>query len=99
MERFDSEGRTVVADFDDFVFLGIYFPNGKRSADRLRYKMEFYDAFLGIRGQPAAQEGRNVVVCGDVNTAHKEIDLARPKENEKISGFLPEERAWMDTFP
>ena len=97
VERFDSEGRTVVADFDDFVFLGIYFPNGKRSADRLRYKMEFYDAFLDYVDN-LRKEGRNVVVCGDVNTAHKAIDLARPKENEKISGFLPEERAWMDTF-
>jgi exodeoxyribonuclease-3 len=97
VERFDNEGRTVVADFDDFVLLGIYFPNGKRSADRLRYKMEFYDAFLDYV-EKLRREGRNVVVCGDVNTAHKEIDLARPKENEKISGFLPEERAWMDTF-
>ena len=96
-ERFDSEGRTVVADFDDFVLLGIYFPNGKRSADRLRYKMEFYDAFLEYV-ENLRREGRSVVVCGDVNTAHKEIDLARPKENEKISGFLPEERAWMDKF-
>ena len=97
VERFDSEGRTVVADFDDYVLLGIYFPNGKRSADRLRYKMEFYDAFLDYVDN-LRREGRNVVVCGDVNTAHKEIDLARPKENEKISGFLPEERAWMDKF-
>ena len=97
VERFDNEGRTVVADFDDFVLLGIYFPNGKRSAERLRYKMEFYDAFLDYV-ENLRREGRNVVVCGDVNTAHKEIDLARPKENEKISGFLPEERAWMDTF-
>ncbi len=97
VERFDVEGRVVVADFDDFVFLGIYFPNGKRSADRLRYKIEFYDAFLSYVDN-LRQQGRNVVVCGDVNTAHKEIDLARPKQNEKISGFLPEERAWMDTF-
>ena len=97
LERFDNEGRTVVADYDDFVLLGIYFPNGKRSADRLRYKMEFYDAFLEYV-ENLRREGRSVVVCGDVNTAHKEIDLARPKENEKISGFLPEERAWMDKF-
>ena len=97
VERFDSEGRTVVADYGDFVLLGIYFPNGKRSAERLRYKMEFYDAFLDYV-EALRKEGRNVVVCGDVNTAHKEIDLARPKENEKISGFLPEERAWMDKF-
>ena len=97
VEQFDNEGRTVVADFDDFVLLGIYFPNGKRSAERLRYKMEFYDAFLDYV-ENLRKEGRSVVVCGDVNTAHKEIDLARPKENEKISGFLPEERAWMDKF-
>ncbi len=97
VERFDVEGRTVVADFDGFVFLGIYFPNGKRSADRLRYKMEFYAAFLDYVDN-LRKEGRNIVVCGDVNTAHKEIDLARPKQNEKISGFLPEERAWMDSF-
>ena len=89
VERFDNEGRTVVADFDDFVLLGIYFPNG--------YKMEFYGAFLDYV-ENLRRAGRSVVVCGDVNTAHKEIDLARPKENEKISGFLPEERAWMDTF-
>ena len=82
VERFDSEGRTIVADFDDFVFLGIYFPNGKRSAERLQYKMEFYDAFLDYVDN-LRQQGRNVVVCGDVNTAHKEIDLARPKENRK----------------
>ena len=97
VERFDNEGRTVVADFDDFVLLGIYFPNGKRSAERLRYKMEFYDAFLAYV-ESLRRDGRSVVVCGDVNTAHREIDLARPKENAKISGFLPEERAWMDTF-
>ena len=97
VERFDSEGRTIVADFDDFVFLGIYFPNGKQSAERLRYKMEFYDAFLEYVDK-LRREGRSVIVCGDVNTAHKDIDLARPRENEKISGFLPEERAWMDTF-
>lgn len=97
IERFDSEGRTVVADFEDFVLLGIYFPNGKRSAERLQYKMDFYDAFLDYVDGLTAQ-GRNVVVCGDVNTAHKEIDLARPKENVKVSGFLPSEREWMDKF-
>jgi exodeoxyribonuclease-3 len=59
--------------------------------------MEFYDSFLEYVDN-LRREGRNVLVCGDVNTAHKEIDLARPRENEKISGFLPEERAWMDTF-
>jgi exodeoxyribonuclease-3 len=95
VERFDSEGRTIQADFGDFVLFGVYFPNGKSRDERLDYKMEFYDAFLdhieGLRSQ-----GRNIIICGDVNTAHKPIDLARPKENEKISGFLPIEREWID---
>jgi len=63
----------------------------------LDYKMEFYDAFLEYARELKGQ-GRKLVICGDVNTAHKEIDLARPKENETISGFLPEERAWIDKF-
>ncbi|MEC9013371.1 MAG: exodeoxyribonuclease III [Chloroflexota bacterium] len=96
-DRFDSEGRTIIADFGDFVLFNIYFPNGKRSAERLQYKMDFYDAFL-VYAEKTKKSGKHVVVCGDVNTAHKEIDLARPKENVKVSGFLPEERAWMDEF-
>ena len=96
-DRFDSEGRTIIADYRDFVLFNIYFPNGKRSPERLKYKMEFYDAFLAY-AEKTKQNGKHVVVCGDVNTAHKEIDLARPKENVKVSGFLPQERAWMDEF-
>ncbi len=97
VERFDVEGRTQVADYGDFVLYNVYFPNGKASPERLRFKMEFYEAFLHhVKGVRAA--GRQMVVCGDVNTAHKEIDLARPKENEKVSGFLPEEREWIDRF-
>ena len=96
-DRFDSEGRTIIAEFGDFVLFNIYFPNGKRSADRLQYKMDFYDAFLEY-AEKIRKSGKHVVVCGDVNTAHKEIDLARPKENVKVSGFLPKERAWMDEF-
>ncbi len=95
IERFDSEGRTLILDMGSYVLLNVYFPNGKMSPERLRYKMEFYDAFLecadGFRKQ-----GRGVLACGDYNTAHREIDLARPKENSKVSGFLPMERAWMD---
>ncbi|MBM3941268.1 MAG: exodeoxyribonuclease III [SAR202 cluster bacterium] len=97
LPEFDDEGRTLVADYGDFVLLNIYYPNGKQSEQRLDYKMRFYDAFLEYADNMVAQ-GRNVVVCGDVNTAHKEIDIARPKENSKVSGFLPEERAWMDKF-
>ena len=97
VKRFDAEGRTQVADFGDFLLFNVYFPNGKASAERLRYKMAFYRAFLK-RVDKLRAEGERIVICGDVNTAHKEIDLARPKENEKVSGFLPEERAWIDEF-
>ena len=96
-DRFDSEGRTIIADFGDFVLFNIYFPNGKRSTERLQYKMDFYDAFLAY-AEKVKQTGKHIIVCGDVNTAHKEIDLARPKENVKVSGFLPQERSWIDQF-
>ncbi len=97
IDEFDREGRILIADYVDFVLFNIYFPNGKRSAERLQFKMDFYDEFLDYINR-MKDEGRNVIVCGDVNTAHKEIDIARPKENEKISGFLPEERAWINKF-
>ena len=95
IERFDSEGRTLQVDMGDFVLFNVYFPNGKSSDERLTYKMEFYEAFLD-HIETLRSQGRNIVVCGDVNTAHKPIDLARPKENAKISGFLPIEREWID---
>jgi exodeoxyribonuclease-3 len=95
INRFDSEGRIQMADYKSFVLFNIYFPNGKASMERLRFKMEFYDAFLYFADK-LKRKGKRLVICGDVNTAHKEIDLARPKENEKISGFLPQERAWID---
>jgi exodeoxyribonuclease-3 len=97
VKKFDVEGRTQLADFGDFLLFNVYFPNGKASAERLRYKMAFYDAFLEHVDKLKAK-GENIIICGDVNTAHKEIDLARPKENENVSGFLPEERAWLDEF-
>ena len=93
--EFDNEGRILIADYGKFVLFNIYFPNGRSRADRLKYKMEFYDAFLDF-AERTRQQGKNIVVCGDYNTAHKEIDLARPEANQKVSGFLPEERAWMD---
>ena len=96
-DRFDAEGRTIIADYGEFVLFGIYFPNGRQSAERLQYKMDFIDAFLEYAEKTRAS-GKHVVVCGDVNTAHKEIDLARPKENANVSGFLPQERAWIDEF-
>lgn len=97
IEKFDTEGRIIIAEFDHFLLFNIYYPNGKASGERLTYKMDFYDAFLDCADQYRS-EGKSIVICGDVNTAHNEIDLARPKENEKYSGFLPEERAWIDKF-
>jgi exodeoxyribonuclease III len=95
--KFDDEGRIIVADYKSFVLINIYYPNGKMSPERLQYKMDFYDAFLDYANK-LVKKGKNLVICGDVNTAHKEIDLARPKENSKISGFLTIEREWMDKF-
>lgn len=90
-----KEGRMMELHFQDFVLLNIYFPNGGSGAERLRYKMQFYAEFLVYMKELVAA-GKDIVFCGDVNTAHEAIDLARPKENEKTSGFLPMERAWMD---
>ncbi len=97
IERFDREGRVQIADYGKFVLFNIYYPNGKMSAERLQYKMDFYDAFLEYANKLKAKR-KKLIICGDVNTAHTEIDLARPRENSKTSGFLPEERAWIDTF-
>ena len=95
--EFDREGRVLIAEYPHFVLLNVYYPNGKMSQERLDYKMRFYDAFLEfVDGLTAG--GQRLVICGDVNTAHREIDIARPKENAKISGFMPEERAWIDRF-
>ncbi len=95
VEKFDCEGRVVSTEFKDFILLNVYFPNGKKDSDRLNYKLEFYDAFLE-HVEHLRRQRKKVIFCGDVNTAHKEIDLARPKSNEKVSGFLPIERKWID---
>jgi exodeoxyribonuclease-3 len=93
----DREGRTIVARYPEFTLYTVYFPNGGASGDRLAFKLRFYDAFLEHIMQEAAK-GKYIVICGDVNTAHHPADLARPKENETVSGFLPVEREWMDRF-
>lgn len=91
----DDEGRIIIGHFDDFVLLNVYFPNGGGGPERLKYKLDFYDAFLVYIEKLRRREPR-IIFMGDVNTAHEEIDLARPKENETHTGFLPEERAWID---
>lgn len=96
MKKFDNEGRVLTHAFDDFTLFNIYFPNGKRDAIRLQFKLDFYEAFLKVLKRYRARGEDRLVICGDVNTAHKDIDLARPKENRNVSGFLPEECAWLD---
>lgn len=97
IEEFDEEGRVLQLVFPDWVLNCIYFPNGGQGEDRLDYKLRFYDAFLENSKQWIT-DGKHVVTVGDYNTCHKEIDIARPKENENVSGFLPIERAWMDKY-
>lgn len=90
-----SEGRINEYHFDNIAYFNVYFPNGQRNEERLQYKMEFYDRFLS-HINTLRDDGKSIVVCGDFNTAHTAIDLARPKANENTSGFLPIEREWMD---
>jgi exodeoxyribonuclease-3 len=110
--RFDSEGRVMMTEHPGFKLFNIYFPkaysprevatarkegaaNADRMAERLPFKLDFYDALLE-HADALAGRGENIVICGDFNVAHQEIDLARPRQNRETSGFLPEERAWMD---
>ncbi len=96
IEEYDSEGRTVIAEYEDFVFLTGYFPNGSRDHSRVPFKLGYTAAFLDYCNQ-LRDQGKSVIFCGDVNTAHNEIDLARPKENHnKTTGFLDNEREWLD---
>lgn len=95
-ETYKNEGRCILLEYPSFYFFNIYYPNGQKDDERLNFKLGYYDCFLDY-----AQELRRkkpIVACGDFNTAHKPIDLKRPKENEKTSGFLPIERAWIDKF-
>lgn len=96
-DDFDNEGRILIAHYKDFVVISAYFPNSQEAGARLPYKLAFCDAMLSYCGN-LVQNRKNIILCGDYNIAHTAIDLARPKENEGNAGYLPEERAWMDTF-
>ena len=91
-----GEGRLIHLELPQFHFFNVYFPNGQQSDDRLKYKMGYYKAFLAHAEE--LRKDKSIVVCGDFNTAHRSLDLARPKQNEGTSGFLPVEREWLDTF-
>ncbi|OGI60385.1 exodeoxyribonuclease III [Candidatus Nomurabacteria bacterium RIFCSPHIGHO2_01_FULL_37_25] len=94
IKKFDDEGRLVGAKFKNFTLINGYYPNGGQGPHRLKYKLEFYEAFLKFILK-LRKNGENVIFCGDINTAHTAIDLARPKANEENTGFLPIERAWI----
>ena len=93
--KYDNEGRILELDFEDFIFFNVYFPNGQMNEERLQYKLDFYEAFFNYTDEYKKQ-GRSLIITGDFNTAHNEIDLKNPKPNEKTSGFLRIERDWLD---
>ncbi len=104
IERFDAEGRFIEADFGEFIVMGVYFPKGysEKEAEgdaaklaRLYYKLDFYEA-LFAHARELRKQGRKLVICGDYNTAHNDLDLARPKQNRETSGFLDVERKVLD---
>lgn len=95
--RFDNEGRVIRLRFPGFILYNIYFPNGQRGQGRVNYKLDFYSYLLDQCDNLRAS-GEQIIITGDFNTAHREIDLAHPKSNMQTSGFLPEERAWIDRY-
>ncbi len=95
IEKFDEEGRILELEYADFTLFNIYFPNGQSGDDRITYKLEFYKSLFEYT-ENLRKEGKNLIITGDYNTAHHPIDLARPKQNEKTSGFLPIEREELD---
>lgn len=94
---FDEEGRVIISKYEKFTLLNIYFPNGQMDLNRLKFKLDFNEHLFEYL-KLLLKIDSNIIVCGDLNTAHKEIDLFHPKENSNRSGFLPQERIWIDRF-
>jgi len=97
IKEFDVEGRVIRSQYEDYFLYNIYFPNGGQENKRVPYKLSFYEKLLEICDR-LHQDGKNIIITGDFNTAHNEIDLKNPKSNEKNTGFLPEEREWIDLY-
>ena len=95
IERYDSEGRVLELDYGDFVLFNVYFPNGQSDEDRLQYKLDFYEDFFKYTDD-LKKRGRSLIITGDFNTAHNEIDLKNPQSNKDRSGFLRIERDVLD---
>ena len=98
IEKFDMEGRTLIAEFNDFVLINTYFPNGQRDLGRVPYKLEFSNQLIEFCKKLQKTKNRSVLICGDYNVAHQEIDIKNPKANENNSGFTKPEREWMSYF-
>lgn len=96
-EMSDFEGRVIRLDFDDITLLNCYYPSGTSGDERQTYKYQWLNEFLGFVND-LKKTRKKIIICGDYNIAHKEIDIHDPKGNKKSSGFLPEEREWMTTF-
>ncbi|MFM8319993.1 MAG: exodeoxyribonuclease III [Chloroflexota bacterium] len=96
-DEFDREGRVICTRHSGFLLFNIYFPNGGRDIERVPYKLAFYERLLQVCDHLHTC-GEQVIVCGDFNTAHQEIDLRNARQNMKSTGFLPEERAWIDRY-
>lgn len=94
---FDVEGRLISSLHPGFRLLNVYFPSGQRGPERVQYKLDFYAHLLALCDRLHAS-GENIVITGDFNTAHMPIDLKNPKQNVRTSGFLPEEREWVQRF-
>ena len=97
VQRFDDEGRIIQSSFPDFELFNIYFPNGGEECQRVPFKLEFYDNLLGYC-KKLMESGKEIILTGDFNTAHTEIDLKNAKANQKNTGFLPEEREWVSKY-
>lgn len=95
--KHDGEGRMVIFEYEEFTLVNVYIPNGGQGDHRIEFKLNYYDEMLDYF-EKLRKEGHNLVICGDFNTAHHPIDLARPEQNENVTGFLPVERAWLDKF-
>ncbi len=95
--EFDAEGRVIIAEYPKFTVVNAYFPNSQPERKRIKYKLDFVTAMTKLCNK-LVKQGKNLVVCGDYNIAHTEIDLARPKQNEDTAGYRPEERAAMTEF-
>ncbi len=97
-KKFAIEGRTLIHHFEKYILLNCYFPNGQRDHGRVPYKLEYSEEIRKLSNKLQKEHKKPILICGDYNTAHHEIDLKNPKTNKKTTGFLPIEREWIDKF-